>query len=113
MTRVFGITILTAACTVALFAGQDDPAKKEPAKGPAPAEKKVDPKADPDKKEPVAPAPSGENPMEIIKRLNENFEKSEDRLGKKDPREETQKVQDQIVKDLDELIKQQQDNPNC
>jgi hypothetical protein len=109
MTRVFGITILTAAWTVALLAGQDDPAKKEP----APAEKKIDPKADPEKKEPAAPAPSGEKPEEIIKRLNENFEKSEDRLGKKDPREETQKIQDQIVKDLDELIKQNQNNPNC
>ena len=106
MTRVFGITILVFAGSVALLGAQGRPgvAKKEGAAG----EKKADAKADPEKKEPVAPPMgSGEKPEEIIKRLNENFEKSEERLGAKDPREETQKVQDQIVKDIDELLKQQ------
>jgi hypothetical protein len=114
MTRVLGITILAAACTVALLAAQDDPAKKDkaaPEKKLDPAEQKAEDKALPEKKE--LPPPSGEKPEEIIKRLNENFEKSEERLGKKDPREETQKVQDQIIKDLDELIRNQQNNPNC
>ena len=116
MTRLVGITILTMACMVALLGAQgvqrpakkdDAPAKNDPAKA-DPAKK-----GDPAKKDDLPAAPSGEKPEEIIKRLNENFEKSEDKLAKADPREETQKVQDQIVKDLDELIKQQQNNPNC
>lgn len=120
MTRLIGITILTMASAVALLAAQGTPrpAKKDDApaaKGDAKADPaKADPaKADPAKKDDLPAAPSGEKPEEIIKRLNENFEKSEDKLAKADPREETQKVQDQIVKDLDELIKQQQNNPNC
>ena len=112
MTRVFAMTVLTLAVSVALLAAQGTP---RPAKKDAdPADKKGEANAQPDKKEPVpADAPSGEKPEEIIKRLNENFEKSEERLGNKDPRDETQKVQDQIVKDLDELIKQQQKNQGC
>ena len=106
MTRIFGMTILITACSVALLAaqGQPRPAKKDA----APADKKAQAKGEAEKKEPVAP--SGEKPEEIIKRINENLEKSEERLGKKDPRDETQKVQDQIIRDLDELIKQQQNN---
>ena len=116
MTRLIGITILTMACTVALLAAQG--VTRPGTKDDAPAAKKGDAKADPAKADPaknddLPAAPSGEKPEEIIKRLNENFEKSEDKLAKADPREETQKVQDQIVKDLDELIKQQQNNPNC
>jgi len=49
---------------------------------------------------------------EIVKRLNENFEKSESSLAKTDPREETQKVQELIIKDLDELIKQRNNPPS-
>ena len=109
MTRVFATIVLTLAGSVALLAAQGLPRPAQ--KDADPADKKADAKADPGKKEPApAPAPSGEKPEEIIKRLNENFEKSEERLGNKDPRDETQKVQDQIVKDLDELIKQQQNN---
>lgn len=111
MTRLIGITILTMASAVALLAAQGMP---RPAKKDGAAAAKADPaKADPAKKDDLPAAPSGEKPEEIIKRLNENFEKSEDKLAKADPREETQQVQEQIVKDLDELIKQQQNNPNC
>ena len=113
MTRIFGMTILTLACTVAFLAAQgvQRPAKKD---GAAPPDQKADAKADPEKKAPAAPvAPSGDKPEEIIKRLNQNFEKSEERLGAKDPGADTRKVQDKIIDDIDELIKQQQNNPGC
>jgi hypothetical protein len=93
MTRILAITVLTAVCAAALLSAQDEPRRDGK-----------------DKAGVRAPMPSGEKPEEIIKRLNGNFEKSEERLGAKDPREETQKVQDRIIQDLDELLKQQQDN---
>ena len=42
----------------------------------------------------------------IIERLHENMDASEEKLGKKEAGDDTQKIQDQIVKDIDELIKQ-------
>src|SRR6267142_6632361 len=93
MTRILGITILTASCATALLTAQDEP--------------RLDGK---DKAGVKAPMPSGEKPEEIIKRLTGNFEKSEERLGAKDPREVTQKVQERIIEDLDELLKQPQNN---
>lgn len=60
---------------------------------------------------PANDLPGRQTRDEIIKRLNENFEKSEGNLAKTDPREETQKVQELIIKDLDELIKQRNNPP--
>jgi hypothetical protein len=51
----------------------------------------------------------GEDPAKIIERIKKNLAGTDERLEKKDPGAETNKLQDQIVKDLDELIKQQQD----
>jgi hypothetical protein len=46
---------------------------------------------------------------EIMDRLHKNLEASEDRLGKKDPGATTREIQEQIIKDLDALLKQKQD----
>src|SRR5207253_10395404 len=60
-----------------------------------------------EKKEAAPAEPTGEDASKIIERLNKNMESSEDRLNKKDPGEDTRKIQGDIIKDLDELIKQQ------
>lgn len=116
MFRIVGMTILGLAGAVAVLVAQEPPPKgqkdKEAAAPMQPGDKKADKgdaKADAEKKEPAAP--SGDSAEEIVKRLNQGFEEAEGRLGKKDPREQTQKIQDQIIRDLDELIKQK--NPNC
>ncbi len=44
--------------------------------------------------------------QETINRLSKNFRKVEDKLQKKDPGDDTQQVQKDIIKDLDELIDQ-------
>ena len=44
---------------------------------------------------------------EIVARLHKNMQASEDRLGQKDPGDGTREIQKDILKDLDELIKQQ------
>jgi hypothetical protein len=45
---------------------------------------------------------------EIVARLHKNMQASEDRLGQKDPGDGTREIQKDILKDLDELIKQSQ-----
>jgi hypothetical protein len=44
---------------------------------------------------------------ELVNRLHKNMQASEDRLGQKDPGDATREIQKDILKDLDELIKQQ------
>jgi hypothetical protein len=53
-----------------------------------------------------------EKPEEIVARIKKNLAESEERLEKKDPGKDTRNIQDKIVKDLDELIKQQKDQQN-
>jgi hypothetical protein len=50
-----------------------------------------------------------EEMKELIARLHKNMDASEDRLAKRDPGDATRDIQKDILKDLDELIKQQQD----
>jgi hypothetical protein len=45
---------------------------------------------------------------ELIARLHKNMQASEDRLGQKDPGDATREIQKDILKDLDELLKQSQ-----
>lgn len=53
----------------------------------------------------------GESPKEIIDRLHKNMIAANDLLkDKADPTEETQKLQQDIINDLDKLINQQQEN---
>jgi hypothetical protein len=45
---------------------------------------------------------------DLLARVAKNMEAAEDRLKNQDPGDQTQKIQDDIVKDLTELLKQQQ-----
>ncbi len=102
-----GLTLLISSLLVTFIAAQDDPPVKKPE-----AKKNLDdlpPIKELEKKEPAAPATDAGDPQrvqKIIERLNKNMVSSEDRLKFKDPGEETRKIQDNIIKDLDELIKQ-------
>src|SRR5262245_34566213 len=112
MTRIIGITIFTVVAlltaqasarqwncdrqAVALLQGRD----KRSVKG--------DGNSGQEKKLPMAS--TGENAEEIVKRLNQRFEEAEFRLSEKDPRGETQKIQVQIIRDLDDLINQKNAN---
>ncbi len=53
-----------------------------------------------------------ERTKELLARVARNMESSEDRLKKRDPGEKTRAIQDQIVHDLDELIKKAKDQEN-
>ncbi len=98
--RSFGLMLFLSAGTLALLASAQEPAPKKDNKQ---AEKKDAPAGE-----------QGENDAqrikEIISRLDENYGKATDRLEKKDPGKDTREVQEQIIKDLDELIKQKQKN---
>ena len=77
------------------------------------------PKAEDKKVEPKATAPkSDEKPSEedvdvhkTAERIAENAQKASDRLKEKDPGADTRKIQDEIVKDIDALIKKAQNPP--
>ncbi len=59
--------------------------------------------------EPDEPPPEPEiDEQEVLNRVSKNMRSSEDRLGKKDLSEGTRQVQRDILKDLDDLIKQSQ-----
>ena len=111
MTRRLGLTLLTSALMVAVIAGQDNPPPKDvPADNKAAPKKKADdlpPVKELEKREPGPAAGSGEDVQKIIERLNKNMDSSEERLNKKDPGDDTRKIQADIIRDLDELIKQQ------
>ena len=111
MNRILGLTLLTFALMVAVITAQDEPAPTDP-----PAAKKNEPKQKKkalpeirklEKKDPAPEAATGEDVKKIIERLNGNMDSSEERLKKKDPGDDTRKVQGDIIKDLDKLINQQ------
>lgn len=105
--------------------GKKDDPKED--KGPRPLEpedkkdqKKDDtqkPKIDPDLVKPLEPnkqtppkqgttGGQGETPKDIMARIAKNMEASEDKLAKKETKEDTFKIQKSILDDLDKLIKQ-------
>lgn len=91
--------------------------KKKPAPAPDPKPKEGEPKekvkpreGDP-KDEPKEGAEPAADPKEVLERINKNIRESEERLRKKDPGGTTQRVQRDIVKDLDSLIKKAQEPP--
>ena len=51
--------------------------------------------------------PPKEKPVEILKRILTGMESAEARLKKHDPGDQTRKIQRDVVKDLDDLIKRQ------
>lgn len=100
-----GLTLSTLALMVVFIAATQDvrAQKDDPDKKAAPKKGEGKPDAEPAANGQEAAA----NIKKIIERLHENMDASEDKLGKKDTSEETRRIQDQILKDLDELIKQQ------
>src|SRR5438552_471533 len=88
--------------------GKDDPDKKPADPDKKPDEKKDDKKADdmPGEitrdGEPVTP---DEEDKEVFERIAKNMKSSEDRLANKELDESTRQIQEDIIKDLDSLIK--------
>lgn len=104
VTRQFGLTILTLASMVAFIAAtQDVQAQKKDDAGDKKAEIK---KGEAPEAQPAGDKEAIERIKKIIERLHENMDASEEKLGKKDTGDDTRKIQDQIIKDLDELINQ-------
>jgi hypothetical protein len=88
-----------------------EPDKAEPANGEPGKEdvKKDEPKKD-DVKKDEKPAAPAEDPKAIIDRLKKNFNATDERLDAKDPGNDTRKLQEQIIEDLDKLLDQNDDN---
>jgi hypothetical protein len=120
------IGLLTLVFTAALTAAGDDlPQKPEPvprlkkkARPPAAADEPREPKKE------LKPLPEGEAKLdpaqakadervkELLARIGKNMQASEDRLGQHDPGDGTQQIQGDILKDIDELLKPQQQQQN-
>lgn len=94
---------LTFGLFVTLLSAGDDSAPERP----RPALKQKD-KAGPRTGESAV----DERTRELLARVARNMESSEDRLKNRDPGEKTRAIQDQIVHDLDELIKKAKDQEN-
>lgn len=73
---------------------------------PAEEQKKEAPKADP-----KSPEVEDVDVQKTAERIAENAQKAGDRLKEKDPGEDTRKIQDEIIKDIDSLIKKAQQPP--
>jgi hypothetical protein len=109
MTRIIGITIVNLAGVIALPVAPETARRAQIDKHTAaPVQRGDDKGAKGDAKDgkKLPAASSGESAAEIVKRLNRTFEEAESRLSDQDAREGTQKIQGQIIRDLDELINQ-------
>src|SRR5437868_15449749 len=116
MTRFAGLFLFTVALTAASLAAADDPIKGKPDAG-AKDVKKDAPDADADKaKKAAVEDEETKKTKELVGRIVKGMDKSTTRLAEKDPRDVTQQIQRDVVKDLDELIekmkKQQEQNPS-
>lgn len=104
MTRLFAF--LASLTLAAAGAAQDAP---KPAV-PKPDEKKAEPK----KAEPKDEKPVEGDDVDVQKtaeRIAENAQKAGDRLKEKDPGADTRKIQQEILKDIDALLKKAQQPP--
>jgi hypothetical protein len=104
MSRLLALILLVSL--VALATAQDAP---KPA--PKAEDKKLEPKKDAEKPD---EKPADENEIDVHKtaeRIAENAQKAGDRLKEKDPGADTRKIQDEIIKDIDALIKKAQNPP--
>jgi hypothetical protein len=106
MKRFTALVFLTSAlAAVAVSAG--DPPKGKPDK--EPGVKKDAPELEKDKdKKGGEKDDEAKKAKELVTRIAKGMQQSEKRLGEKDPRETTQQIQRDVVKDIDELIKQMQ-----
>lgn len=75
---------------------------------PAPAPKDPATKDPADKED---PKPEANDLEKIAERISQNSKLASDKLKDQDPGEETRKTQEQILKDIDELLKQSQNSP--
>ena len=73
--------------------------------------KTTDPKKEAPKADPKSPEGEEIDVHKTAERIAENAQKAGDRLKEKDPGEETRKIQQEIVKDIDSLIKKAQQPP--
>jgi hypothetical protein len=97
MIRTAALSLTFGLFAALLCAGQD-PARDQPQPT---LKKKNKAGADPRAGEPAV----DERTKDLLARVARNMESSEDRLKNRDPGEKTRAIQDQIVHDLDELIK--------
>lgn len=104
MSRLFAILVTFAL--VATGAGQD--ASKPPAKA---DEKKAEPKKSDPKDGDTPPAGDEVDVQKTAERIAENAQKAGDRLKDKDPGADTRKIQQEILKDIDALLKKAQQPP--
>ena len=82
----------------------------EPDKPPMKDEKKDPPKKDDGKDEPEPPAPQ-EDEAEVLARVAKNLRLSEEKLANKELTDGTRQLQEDILKDLDSLIKSAESPP--
>jgi hypothetical protein len=104
MTRL--LAFLVSASLAAVCAGQDAP---KPAT-PKPDERKTDPKKTEPKDEKTAEGDEVDV-QKTAERIAENAQKAGDRLKEKDPGADTRKIQQEILKDIDALLKKAQQPP--
>ena len=104
MTRLFAV--LVALSLAAVSVGQDGP--KAPAKA---DEKKAEPKKVEPKDGDTPPAGEELDVQKTADRIAENAQKAGDRLKEKDPGADTRKIQQEILKDIDALLKKAQQPP--
>jgi hypothetical protein len=71
----------------------------------------VDSKKDAPKADPKSPDGEDVDVQKTAERIADNAQKAGDRLKEKDPGEDTRKIQDEIIKDIDSLIKKAQRPP--
>jgi hypothetical protein len=104
MTRLFAALV---ALSLAAAGGAQDAPKP-------PAPKADEKKAEPKKAEPRDEKPADGDEVDVqktVERIAENAQKAGDRLKDKDPGEDTRKIQQEIIKDIDALLKKAQQPP--
>jgi hypothetical protein len=104
MNRLFAFLVTLSLASVGT--GQDAPKPVVP----KPDEKRAEPK----KAEPTDEKPANGDEVDVQKtaeRIAENAQKAGDRLKAKDPGEDTRRIQQEILKDIDALLKKAQQPP--
>ena len=130
MIRLLGLFLLTVSVLFVGLAFADDPpsgqpddppvrlkkkdkpdaAKPDDAKPPMKDEKKEPPKKE-DAKEPPEPSAPQEDEAEVLNRIAKNIRMAEEKLGNKELGDGTRQLQEDILKDLDSLIRAAENPP--
>jgi hypothetical protein len=94
---------------------RDVPGKETPRRTSPPVEKKPGPPTGDPRQKPEPPKEDlpAQDDQEVLNRIEKNMRTAQDRLAHRELNDGTEQVQDDIVKDLDQLIKRlQNDNPD-